>query len=473
MATEKTAIAMISIGDRPWVKKSGATFQHYCDRIGATFEIVSSYPSRADFPLPDLPDSPGRKNKLAYACKAYFAWDFLANRGFSRVVIVDDTCCVSPLAPDIFAAVPEGHCGFTGTSATHAEMSFETIRRFVEARGLEDVPYRTDRYMNSGVMVYDQASREAFHKDRIVEAADLLYARYPNQTLTYYLLMRAAVPMTRMPKAFNSLPASDIPKSERKQLVQISPYLKDGIFIYHVTGSFGNRQLIVEQIADELLARWRDPDVASPGHDKPRTTFNMVDYWEARHRARLGTPAARIGPIGSMKIRVVNRLYEQFGVATHMDFGCDDGRLLEHIHAERFVGVDISGTLLRNLKNKFPDESRWKFIHVKELDAAYPCDLVTSLDVVHHLVEDQIFAAYMKRLFKFATKVVCIYSSDHEFSGGARHVRYRDFAAYIAQHFPGWQLTETIENPNVSKEEQKLGIPPSRFFIYTPVSLQP
>ena len=264
MADEKRAIVMLSVGNRGWARKSSATFARYAAVVGADMHLITEFPSATEFPFPALPDSPGRKMKLAYACKAYFAWKFLEIEGYDRVAVVDDTCCVRAGAPDIFEAVPRGACGYTGTSGSHAELSFDVIKKFVKKHGLPDVDYETRLYMNSGVMVYDSSFKDALHKDKICEAADLLFAKYPNQTLTYYLLRRAEVPMTRISKSFNSIPAMRLPKDSRRAITDISPFVTDATYIYHVTGAFKNRGAVVEQIADILLRTW---DLTLPDFD--------------------------------------------------------------------------------------------------------------------------------------------------------------------------------------------------------------
>lgn len=466
MTDEKKVIAMISIGDRPWSKKASETFKYYCERIGADFQVISNYPTKEEFPLPEMPDTPGRKHKLAYACKAYFAWDLLENGGYSRVVIVDDTCCVSPLAPDIFAAVPAGSCGFTGTSALHAEMSFDTIRAYVRARNLEDVPYLPGKYMNSGVMVYDKASKESLHKDRIIEAADLLYARYPNQTLTYYLLQRGAVPMARISKAFNSLPASGLPKSERKELTDVGQYLHDNIFIYHITGSFGNRQLIVEQIAEYMLTWWEDKDGANNSSARRRPPFDIARYWEERYQAGRGAGPSSTKAIVQSKANFINQLYPRFNLQSHIDFGCDDGRLLKRLNVPKFIGIDLSDTLLNSLRTKFSEEEGYEFFNLRLLDKAHPCDLATSLDVIQYLVTEEAFSSYMKRLFRFARKIVCIYASDEELPQKARHVRFRHFSTYVKENFPEWQLKEVAPSAAQVSHEKKSEAPLFSFYVY-------
>lgn len=264
MADEKRAIVMLSIGNRGWARKSSATFARYAAVVGADMHLITEFPSSAEFPFPALPDSPGRKMKLAYACKAFFAWKFLEVEGYDRVAVVDDTCCVRAGAPDIFEAVPRGACGYTGTSGSHAELSFDVIKRFVKKNGLPDIDYESRLYMNSGVMVYDSSFKEALHKDKICEASDLLFAKYPNQTLTYYLLRRAGVPMTRISKSFNSIPAMRLPKEARRMISDISPYVTDATYIYHVTGAFKNRGAVVEQLSDILLRAW---DLTLPDFD--------------------------------------------------------------------------------------------------------------------------------------------------------------------------------------------------------------
>jgi FkbM family methyltransferase len=257
MSTEKRAVVMISIGDRPWSAKSSGTFAHYCSEINADMHLIKEFPTADEFPFPDLPDSPGRKHKRAYASKAYFAWRFLEIEGYDRVVVVDDTCCVRPGANNIFEVVPEHSCGYTGTSGRHAEQSFDVIRKYIEKNKLPDIAYIPHNYMNSGVMVYHRSFRDALHWQRICDASDLLYARYPNQTLTYYLLKSADVPMFRMPKSFNSIPAMTLSKASRSQVDDISEYVTDSIFIYHITGAFKNRGAIVMQLSDILLKGWQ------------------------------------------------------------------------------------------------------------------------------------------------------------------------------------------------------------------------
>lgn len=260
---EQRAILMIAIGSRPWSIVTSELFRDYAARCGAAFILQNDLPSEQDFSLPALPDKPGRAHKRVYASKAYLPWRLLEQEGYDRVLVVDDSCCVKQDAPDIFELVKPGACGFTETSHAHAELSFKEIRKFLKARGEPDIPYVPEHYMNSGVMLYTKPMAKALAPERILEASDMLFAAYPHQTLTYYLLNSANVPLTTLPKAFNRLPAADLPPAEWAGMTDVTPYIgdHDDTYIYHVTGAFKRRDVLIPSLALHLLAQ-SDPQKA-------------------------------------------------------------------------------------------------------------------------------------------------------------------------------------------------------------------
>ena len=68
------------------------------------------------------------------------------------------------------------------------------------------------------------------------------------------------------------------------------------------------------------------------------------------------------------------------------------------------------------------------------------------LDVIYHLVEDGVYAHYMRQLFNSARRFVIIYSSNVDQEWPARHVRHREFATWVANHEPDWLLQSTTKN---------------------------
>jgi hypothetical protein len=75
-------------------------------------------------------------------------------------------------------------------------------------------------------------------------------------------------------------------------------------------------------------------------------------------------------------------------------------------------------------------------------------ELTQSLDVIYHLVEDDVFETYMKRLFTSSDRFTIIFSSniDEQNSIQAPHVRHRKFTTWINENINGWSLIQHIPN---------------------------
>ncbi len=72
-------------------------------------------------------------------------------------------------------------------------------------------------------------------------------------------------------------------------------------------------------------------------------------------------------------------------------------------------------------------------------------DLVLSIDVIFHLLEDDLFERYMQNLFTFSRRFVAIYSSNHD-TPATQHIRHHNVTAFDARHFPEWHLVAHVPN---------------------------
>jgi hypothetical protein len=100
-------------------------------------------------------------------------------------------------------------------------------------------------------------------------------------------------------------------------------------------------------------------------------------------------------------------------------------------------------------KLAFPDDDTKKFKLIDDLSNEM-AELTLSLDVIYHLIEDNVFADYMNRLFSSSGKFVIIYSTNiTEENFGIRtsaHVKHRKFSNWIESNIPEWQLLSYIPN---------------------------
>ncbi len=88
-----------------------------------------------------------------------------------------------------------------------------------------------------------------------------------------------------------------------------------------------------------------------------------------------------------------------------------------------------------------------------------------SLDVIYHLIEDDVFNSYMNQLFDSSKKYVIIYSCNFE-KVLAVHVRCRKFSDWIEKNKKDWKLIKYIKNKFPYRKEKKAHTSFSDFYIY-------
>ena len=114
----------------------------------------------------------------------------------------------------------------------------------------------------------------------------------------------------------------------------------------------------------------------------------------------------------------------------------------------------MSATILAQNTKAFAGDRSKSFLHVTDFDVkVHRADLVLSLDVLYHLVEDDVFETYMQRLFAASQRWVIIYSSNHEhtknwYASRGSHVRHRMFSSWVRAHQPTWHLVRHEPNPH-------------------------
>ena len=154
-----------------------------------------------------------------------------------------------------------------------------------------------------------------------------------------------------------------------------------------------------------------------------------------------------------------------------IEWGCGDGNQLMLADYPEYVGYDVSKEAVGKCQELFRGDNSKQFLWSGAADfvSEMTGDLALSLDVLYHLVEDDIFELYMQRLFESSTKYVCIYSCNFD-RYSAAHVRCRKFTDYIDRHMPDWRLVKKINNEYPYDEKDPLNTSWSDFYIYKKVN---
>ena len=173
---------------------------------------------------------------------------------------------------------------------------------------------------------------------------------------------------------------------------------------------------------------------------------NSVDYWDKRYRSGGDSGAGSYNRLAEFKARFLNAFVEQNHISSVIEHGCGDGAQLKLASYHSYTGVDISPKAVEICRNLFPNDPTKRFFQAGLLPAGTQAELALSLDVIYHLVEDQIFEVYMEKLFASANKFVIVYSSNMVKEWPQKHVRHHRFTDWITQHHPEWSLQSTTPN---------------------------
>ncbi len=218
-----------------------------------------------------------------------------------------------------------------------------------------------------------------------------------------------------------------------------------------------DRRRVTDRFARSRLARWVAalpvvgplatrlyrvvvPPAPTPGFAGSR------QYWVERYRRGGDSGSGSEGDLARFKAEVVNTFVREHEIADVIELGSGDGRQLALAAYPRYLGVDVSPEAVAACRTRFGDDPTKRFAVLDE-DTGETAELALSLDVIYHLVEDEVYEAYMRRLFAAATRYVIVYSSDHD-EQNASHVRQRAFTPWVREHAPQWRLVRRLPNPH-------------------------
>jgi hypothetical protein len=196
------------------------------------------------------------------------------------------------------------------------------------------------------------------------------------------------------------------------------------------------------------------------------------DYWERRYVKGGNSGAGSYGGFAEFKAEVLNHFLLTNHINSVIEFGCGDGNQLSMVNYPQYIGIDISQTVLNRCRAKFAEDPTKTFLLSGQY-SGQTAECAVSLDVLYHLVEDQVFTDYMRNLFSSASRFVVLYTSNvmpYELevrnSLMREHVRHRYVTGYVAEHYPKWKLAEHI--PNRYPYNPKTGDGSfAEFFVYS------
>jgi hypothetical protein len=184
-------------------------------------------------------------------------------------------------------------------------------------------------------------------------------------------------------------------------------------------------------------------------------------YWESRYLKNGTSGNGSYGDIAIYKAEILNKFVVDNDISKVIELGCGDGNQLKLLKIPFYIGLDVSLTAIKKCISIFRNDTTKSFFiynnkaFVDNIQL-FKAELVLSLDVIYHLIEDDIYENYMHHLFESSSRFVIIYAWDTT-SEKKFHVRHRKFTEWITTNKAGWHLIKKIENNTA---------PTCDFFIY-------
>lgn len=197
---------------------------------------------------------------------------------------------------------------------------------------------------------------------------------------------------------------------------------------------------------------------------------NSTEYWKKRYESGGNSGAGSYNRLAVFKADIINDFVKEHHINKIIEWGCGDGNQLKLAQYPKYIGIDVSPRAVSMCRSIFKTDSMKKFYcsTTEKIPSNVICgsaDLAMSLDVIYHLVEDNIFEKYMEQLFLSSKKYVCIYSCDFD-KKHAQHVRCRKFTDYIEKNMPDWKLIKKVPNQYPYDTKDKNNTSWSDFYFY-------
>ena len=191
--------------------------------------------------------------------------------------------------------------------------------------------------------------------------------------------------------------------------------------------------------------------------------ISSVEYWKNRYEDGGHSGLGSYGFLAEYKKNFINKFIKEKHITSLLEYGCGDGNQLVLIDCKIKYGVDVSKTAIEKCINLMPES---KFFVVSENEELFlkKTDLLLSLDVLYHLVEDEVFENYLKNIVEHGSDYVIIYSSDFEDNEHfSKHVRHRKFSNHPIL-LENYDLINIEENLHKSTDHELGSF--SDWFIY-------
>jgi len=186
----------------------------------------------------------------------------------------------------------------------------------------------------------------------------------------------------------------------------------------------------------------------------PEYNFSFK-YWENRYNSGGNSGNGSYGEGLKNKALLLNNLINKYDLKSISDVGCGECTLLPYLQGIRkYYGYDISPTVLSKISKNNQDGFSKEFILLTNNTKIVSSDLVLSLEVIFHQVNDDEYLDYMRKLVNSNGEYLLILTMNEGILKTNhiknRHIKYRDISKFmdstnysLVEKFPFTERTST------------------------------
>ena len=182
-------------------------------------------------------------------------------------------------------------------------------------------------------------------------------------------------------------------------------------------------------------------------------SFDSSKYWEQRYLNGGNSGNGSYGFLVEYKRDFINQFIVENEIKSLLEYGCGDCNQLSMIKCDNIIGVDVSKTAIDLCEKLLPEIT---FYHLNQEN--FPnvkTDLLLSLDVIYHLVEDNVYEKYIENIINHGSKYLIIYSPSFENGEKtSKHVKFRNFVKHKLL-LEKYELIEKVLNKYKSNDHTK------------------
>ncbi len=195
-------------------------------------------------------------------------------------------------------------------------------------------------------------------------------------------------------------------------------------------------------------------------------TFSSIAYWRDRYAKGQNSGSGSYGQVAEFKAKALNEFIQEQKAARCIEFGCGDGNQLGMLNISTYLGLDVAPGAVEICIEKYKDDPSKSFMLYDPKyfvnNSFITADLTLSMDVILHLIEDDIYMEYMACLFGASAKSVAIFTTatERQPSRMAAHNKFRDHRPWVRQFAPNFKEINSVLAPH------ELGYPEGTGFYF-------